>query len=138
MKDRNDLIRNIVTRARNDIGAARHLLDADKQMTDIICFHCQQAAEKYLKAWLHYRHEDVPRTHNLIELLALCERGDPEFSRISDVGVLTHYAVEMRYAEDFHMPSTEEARRAVELANGVEKFVTPKFGDFDLSMPEGN
>jgi HEPN domain-containing protein len=35
------------------------------------CFHCQQAAEKYLKALLVERSRPVPRTHILADLVDL-------------------------------------------------------------------
>jgi HEPN domain-containing protein len=34
-------------------------------MHDLVCFHCQQAAEKYLKAILNEQGMPVPRTHDL-------------------------------------------------------------------------
>lgn len=126
MKDRNDLIRNIIARARNDMAAARLLIEAGAQSPDVICFHCQQAAEKYLKAWLHFRQVDVPRTHNLQELLSLCEPTDTGFHTLTNASELSYYAVEVRYAEDFYMPSADEAKRAVDIAASIETFITGK------------
>jgi HEPN domain-containing protein len=62
------------------------------------CFHCQQAAEKYLKALLQELGLAVPRTHNvklLVNLLLPHEAKLPRFRR-SGAG-LTKYAVEYRY-----------------------------------------
>ena len=38
---------------------------------DGVCFHCQQAAEKYLKALLQDLREPIPHTHDLVRLLNL-------------------------------------------------------------------
>jgi HEPN domain-containing protein len=38
---------------------------------DQVCFHCQQSAEKYLKALLQELGLPVPRTHNLLALRTL-------------------------------------------------------------------
>ncbi len=40
-------------------------------MHDLVCFHCQQAAEKYLKAVLNEQGLPAPRTHDLEDLLSL-------------------------------------------------------------------
>ena len=42
-----------VDKAEHDLRAAEHLLQFQEGgLTDIVCFHCQQCAEKYLKALL--------------------------------------------------------------------------------------
>ncbi len=40
--------------AENDLNAGRFLFGMKPLPADIICFHCQQAAEKALKAFLAY------------------------------------------------------------------------------------
>ena len=40
-----------------------------RPLHDSICFHCQQTAEKYLKALLQELGQFVPRTHDLEDLL---------------------------------------------------------------------
>jgi HEPN domain-containing protein len=39
---------------------------------DAACFHAQQMAEKYLKAYMQSNNIAPPRSHDLIELLAIC------------------------------------------------------------------
>jgi hypothetical protein len=41
-----------VRKAENDVAAARQLLKARPLLNDEICFHCQQAIEKYFKGLL--------------------------------------------------------------------------------------
>ena len=41
-------------KADNDLKVANHEIDHDDPALDIICFHAQQASEKYLKAYLVY------------------------------------------------------------------------------------
>jgi HEPN domain-containing protein len=43
---------------------------------DTVCFHAQQAAEKFLKAFLVSRGHLPPRTHDLVALLADCAEAD--------------------------------------------------------------
>ena len=41
-----------LAKAKNDLITARTMLDTDPPITDIVCFHAQQCAEKALKAFL--------------------------------------------------------------------------------------
>ena len=69
----NDLTREWIVKAEGDFATAGREMRARKQPNfDAVCFHAQQAAEKYLKAVLQENGADVPRTHNLIDLLGLC------------------------------------------------------------------
>jgi HEPN domain-containing protein len=66
--------------------------------TEIIAFHCQQAAEKYLKGALVILGEDPPYTHDLDELCTLAEKHRPSFVGISSLcSVITHFSVQPRY-----------------------------------------
>ena len=60
-----------VLKAEDDIEAARSLSALAKPQRDAACFHCQQSAEKYLKALLQEFGLVVPRTHLLNDLLNL-------------------------------------------------------------------
>lgn len=70
----------------------------------VICFHCQQAVEKFLKAWLAHNGINIPRTHNLSELLKIAGRVSPNIGAIEHVDVLTPYAVEIRSRRTFTLP----------------------------------
>lgn len=64
----------------------------------IACFHCQQAAEKALKALLSHLDQDYPPTHDLIRLLQLATPGNPELNRHhAGLEILRPYAVDVRY-----------------------------------------
>ena len=39
-------------KAENDLKTVKHLLTLEDAPTDVISFHCQQAVEKYFKAYL--------------------------------------------------------------------------------------
>ncbi|HUW18582.1 MAG TPA: HEPN domain-containing protein [Sedimentisphaerales bacterium] len=114
-------------RADNDLKVAEHEMAApkDELVTEAVCFHCQQAVEKYLKACLVRHNVDFGKTHNLEYLVELCSKEDIEF-RALEVGNLTFYAVEVRYPDAFYTPSVEEARESIEIAKRVRKFVIKK------------
>ena len=69
-----------IQRAENDISSANFLTEKMYPVpAEIVCFHCQQAAEKYLKAFLVYNDLEPPKTHDLIELARLCSNYDKDF-----------------------------------------------------------
>jgi HEPN domain-containing protein len=89
-----------VHKAERDWEVA-HILAAEKlPPRDIVCFHCQQAAEKYVKALLQENGLVVPRTHQLDDLLVLLLPGDATLARLRrKADSLTQYAVDYRYPE---------------------------------------
>jgi HEPN domain-containing protein len=75
------------------------------------CFHCQQSAEKYLKALLEELERRVPRTHVLRDLLAVLV---PHYPSLRSFGrglrFLTRFAVGTRY------PGLNATKRETEAA----------------------
>ena len=78
--------------------ASREQAVADSPNHDAVCFHAQQAAEKYLKARLIEARIPVPRTHDLEVLLDLARAVEPAWERLrADLRALTSMGVEVRY-----------------------------------------
>lgn len=63
------LTREWVRKAEVDHRAALKLGRGKDRLHDATCFHCQQSAEKYLKALLEELGQTVPKTHNLVAIL---------------------------------------------------------------------
>jgi len=57
-----------ITLADKDLYAAEIMSNGDYSLTNIVAFHCQQAIEKYLKAFLIENDIPLIRTHDLIKL----------------------------------------------------------------------
>jgi HEPN domain-containing protein len=73
-----ELVRNWITKAEHDLKIAGSELKTEDPARDMICYHYQQCAEKYLKAWLIASGIEPRRTHNihlLLEQCAVCEPG---------------------------------------------------------------
>ena len=62
--------------AEMDLGAAEYLLGMRPVPVEIICYHCEQAAEKMLKGTLAQFGMEPPKTHDLIQLCKLCMERD--------------------------------------------------------------
>ena len=87
-----------VAKAEGDYRAMLTLRRAKRPVHDAICYHAQQSAEKYLKAWLVEQGIAVPKIHDLQALIEVCLPTLPELSvHQSDAIYLTSYAVEIRY-----------------------------------------
>jgi HEPN domain-containing protein len=123
----NEYVKKWLTKAANDLKVAENELKVptENMVTDAICFHSQQAVEKYLKAYLITRDVEFGKTHNLEFLLELCIKEDPEFKKI-DVGNLSFFAVEARYPDEFYIPSLDEAQEYVVIVRQVKEFVLGK------------
>jgi HEPN domain-containing protein len=61
---------------------ARTLARAAESAHDGVCFHCQQSAEKYLKAIVQELGLAIPKIHALEDLLALLVHEIPPFSSV--------------------------------------------------------
>lgn len=67
-----EVLRIWVRKAEHDLEAADRIFsDVEGCPFDTVCFHCQQAAEKYLKCLLTCLGIHAPRTHDLRALAVL-------------------------------------------------------------------
>jgi HEPN domain-containing protein len=67
-------------------------------VSDQVCFHCQQSAEKYLKAILEELAQPIPKTHDLLFLFGLVQSHFPLVTGLRrGLATLTRYGVVTRY-----------------------------------------
>jgi HEPN domain-containing protein len=67
-------------------------------LPDLVCYHCHQCTEKYLKAYLLHHGIAPPRVHNLVQLMNLCAVQDSTLtSRLPLARSLNAYGVLIRY-----------------------------------------
>ena len=117
-----------VEKAEADFATAeRELRVTDRPNCDATCFHCQQCAEKYLKARL--QEADVPfgKIHDLSALLDLVLPLEPVWEELRDkLRALTAFAVAYRYPGE----SAEEAEaiEAVAHCGKVRKVIRASLG----------
>jgi HEPN domain-containing protein len=118
-------------KAESDLLAADNNLAAARIPLDVVCFHCQQAAEKLLKGLLVFLGGETPRVHDLLALLdqigSLLTSAIPEAVRAACV-VLNPYAIEIRYPDDTWSPTLEDAREARDMAQKVRDWVVSIVG----------
>jgi HEPN domain-containing protein len=101
MRDKFDHARGWFLKAESDLNTAKRMLESAGPY-DTACFHAQQGAEKYLKGFLAFIEQPIPRTHNLEELQQLCMALVPTLHLTDlDLAELTPYAVQLRYDFEF-------------------------------------
>ena len=94
------------------------------ELPDIVAYHCQQAMEKVLKAFLVWNDQPFRRTHELLELVQQCEPLDGAFAGLEDAArILDPYATQYRYPGKGPSPGLEQAAIALSLAHEAFAFV---------------
>jgi HEPN domain-containing protein len=120
--------------ADDDLYSAQILNGAVRKVYEIICYHCAQAAEKYLKAYLTYQDIIPEKTHNLLFLSKLCMEKDNEFENIAALcDFLNRFANDIRYPHkyevndndaNFSINAVEEIRKIkpmIDLRNKINR-----------------
>jgi HEPN domain-containing protein len=124
----NRLTAEWVQKAEDDFTVAQRMLRARKQpIYDAVCFHSQQCAEKYLKAFLQENSRDIPKTHKLLDLLKLCKEVDNNLEiLVSDLLEVERFSVNVRYPGV--SADKEEARMALHATVVIREFLRQKLG----------
>jgi HEPN domain-containing protein len=123
-KIRDEFVHQWLLKADEDFNAAKSLLTYGESFLPTVCFHSQQAVEKYLKAFLTYHQIEFPKTHDIDELLDLIAPIKKKLSEsLRDVIVLTSYGVDVRYPGDFPNVTGSDAQQAIRMAEKVRRSV---------------
>jgi HEPN domain-containing protein len=102
-----------------------------QEFPDMAAFHYQQAAEKYLKAFLTYSQVGLKKTHNIGTLALLASNLDPIFSSlvtVADVDAITEFATLFRYPneEEVDFPDAGDLNAARAFCEAVKALVLPR------------
>jgi len=110
-----------------DLEAAKHLYEnMNPKPLEIICYHCQQSAEKALKAYLISSGIKPERTHNLNYLIDECRKNDLSFEEIIEqCERLNPYSSQPRYPYEFDI-SIEIVILALKDCNDINSFIKSK------------
>ena len=124
MSEEIEIAKQWLAKAKNDLLNVDNNLKAEEVPFDTVCFHCQQAAEKILKAYLAGSKQPNPRTHDLFLILEKILSLDSKAEQLRDaLSILMPYAVEIRYPDDWFMPSEQDVKEARDAASKVLKWL---------------
>ncbi|MFZ2653237.1 MAG: HEPN domain-containing protein [Burkholderiaceae bacterium] len=116
-------------KADHDLETADRALRAGAPITDTAAYHCHQAAEKALKAFLAWRGEPVAKTHDLMALLTRCAAADAQFSEWADkLTELSAFGTVLRYPSVDADPSVNDVTEALKVARQLNGFVATLTG----------
>ena len=122
------IVREWFDKADEDFEFARMNLEEKKTFFAQICFHFQQAAEKYLKAYIIAHTLEFRKIHELPMLLKTCMVNDASLNKLKDdCEYLTVYYVETRYP--VHWPtnfSDRETQKAFRSASRIRSLSKEK------------
>jgi HEPN domain-containing protein len=111
--------------AEMDVSSAEFLLAKRPVPLAIICYHCQQSAEKCLKGLLALKNQAPPKTHDLSLLIDFCKPFYPEITAISIQCVsLNPYSSQPRYPREM-LITEPDMKIAIENAKVVYAFAEP-------------
>jgi HEPN domain-containing protein len=111
-------------RARSNLERARAGKVSEGILYEDLCFDCEQAVEKSLKALLVHIDVPFPRTHSIANLIELIEdNGIDVEDDFKESISLTAYAVSTRYPGNFEPVYEEEYQEALKIAERVFNWV---------------
>ena len=125
-REQKDYLKNWLIRANEDIAVINNLFNSDPSFyASSICYHAQQAVEKFLKAFLVFHSVDFKKTHDVDFLLAECKEIEPNGFDI-DLGSLADFSISLRYPDDFYVPDKKETIKYRDIAIEVKKIMERK------------
>ena len=122
--------------AEADLGVAEHLNKTyHPKPLEIICFHCQQAAEKAVKSIivLNGSQGGIPKKHDLFLLLNQIKNMvsiEEKFYDYADI--LAPYGVAMRYPNKLFLED-RHAEKAIQMANEFVEWARSTVGTVEDS-----
>ena len=121
------LITEWINKGEGDrLTAKRESEVIDAPNWDAVCFHAQQAVEKYLKALLQQEEIPFSRTHDLAQLLrALLSKFSELELLLDDLEWLTTFAVEIRYPGESALE--DDAKQAIRIMEGAIELISSHF-----------
>jgi quinol monooxygenase YgiN/HEPN domain-containing protein len=119
--DRNTASASWFKLAEEDLNAAEFLAEHMQPVpAEVICYHCEQSAEKYLKGFLVLNGVIPEKTHDLSELGSACAKFSKSFEDIDDMlTALSEYAVHIRYPSQIEI-TDDDMKRAIANSRSVE------------------
>lgn len=122
----NEIVLEWVKFSKRDLDAAKYLNTMHPKPLEIICFHCQQSAEKILKAFLLLNSITPPKIHELNPLCEMCLPFSSDFIELKvPCSFLSTYGVQPRYPYEIEV-TMEDTTNAIKYAEEIFEFTSSK------------
>ena len=117
----------------DDLRSSKGLLKIEVFST--ATYHCQQAAEKVLKAYLVFKKHKVIKIHDLMQLIVLCCKFDKTFEKLyDDAERLNPFSTKFRYTTEFDIPDYADTKSAIGQAQRIVDFVLKKIEELETGQ----
>lgn len=119
-----------IEKATRDIKAAV-ILNKNDCGNDLVAFHCQQAVEKLLKAYIIAKSGVIISSHSLIFLCKEASKHNIDFKKhIKDCAFVNQFYIETRYPADEPLIVTdEEAEESIAISKTIYEIVADLLSD---------
>lgn len=123
------VIEEWLAKADEDFNFASSVIENSPYFAQL-CFHFQQAAEKYLKAFIVAHELEFKKSHELVELLGICGEKAPAIFKIKDdCNYLNRFYIDTRYP--VHWPVNyvkDDALNAKKAAKNIANIIKEMLG----------
>jgi HEPN domain-containing protein len=136
MADSLDVLKWIIF-AQNDFDVASREAGRFRPLVEVVCYHCQQSAEKILKAYTIAKTNILTKTHILGDLLNDCEQHASDFNNFRSIcSRLTPHITLGRYPADIE-PTEYHMKQALKDAAEILEFTKLKLKELGYEyVPE--
>ncbi len=129
MKEPSEIPENWIQIADHDLGTAKIIFTNIPEYYDIISFHCQQAAEKYLKGVLIFLNIPFDKKHDLLYLIDLMSDAiSVDNIHLENAFKLNNFAVQIRYPNFIIKPTNEDLELNIGYAENFRIFAQEIIG----------
>lgn len=127
MTNKITIIKQWIEKADHDLGTAKITYLHIPEYKDTVTFHCQQAVEKLLKAYLIFLDIEFRFSHDLVYLIDLISQKDQFTNEFYDkASFLQDFAVEVRYPNDTVELKDKDVEDAIGYAEQFRELITEK------------
>ena len=115
-----------ISRANKDLSVAEIVHDHSLENDEDVAFHCQQAIEKYFKAFLIENDLPLVRTHDLTQLYGMIKKITDLHIDEEKLFSISNVYIDSRYPDVGHMviPSREQAHEFIAFAKEVKTIIS--------------
>lgn len=114
-----EIVKEWIEKAEEDYGFACASIEATDYFAQV-CFHFQQAAEKYLKTFIVANKLEFRAVHNLLELLQIAKQSEPKIEELEQAcHFLNPFYIDTRYP--VHWPTNYDKDTAVKAKEETSK-----------------
>jgi len=121
-----------INSTRDDLGVIS--LISQVPLPAAVCYHCGQAVEKILKAYLIAKENELLKTHDLILLIKKCEKHSPDFGKFKNTCADISTFATIRYPPETNM-TEQKMGQTIKDTHEIVDFTMEKLKQLGYNPP---